>query len=130
MLHQVPLVGRDRRVVTLSEPTRGGAQDRAGLAAMQDGVAVAALQRQADPLGHPEDQRRQDEQRPPEEHRDVVDGHPELDGDDVIAGREHEDAVCGDRRHADGRADRGVTGPVEQVVFPLVVVELPFVTVP
>ena len=51
-------VGVDR-LVLLEEPTLGGRMMRSSV---QDQVAVAALQAQADPLGDPEGDRRREEE--------------------------------------------------------------------
>ena len=62
VLHEVPAgVGIDR-LVLLEEATLGSPDDAAGLLSVQDQVAVAALQAQADPLGDPEGDRWGDEE--------------------------------------------------------------------
>ena len=94
VLHQAPALVLVERLVDLEEPALGGAHDAARLAAVQDLVAVTALQAEADPLGDPERQRRERRRTAdPQQVGDVVDRQVQLDRDEVVAGGEEQHAV-------------------------------------
>src|SRR6476661_9749136 len=114
-----PLVGRERRM-DLLEPTVGVAPDGARLAAVEDLLAVSALQAQTDALGDPERHRRSDEEQHSQGLGDVVDRQVQLDRHEVVACREEEHDVHGDTGDADGGPGGGVARAVEQVVLALV----------
>ena len=62
-----------QRLVRLEELALCRADDPPGLAAMEDEVAIGALQAETEALGHPDRDGRLQEECSPEEVRDVVD---------------------------------------------------------
>ena len=103
--------------MNLEESALCGAHYASGLGAVQHAIAISTLQAHADPLGHPVGQWRDHQHSDPQRLGDLVDGQPQLDGNQVIAGRYEQDQVEADGHGTQAGAGRGVAWTIQEVMF-------------
>ncbi|SKF27539.1 Uncharacterised protein [Mycobacteroides abscessus subsp. abscessus] len=118
------LIDSGQRLVDLDVLTVRQALDDAGLDAVLQHRAIAALQADGPAIGDVVHHRRQDDHADTTDPRRRVQRDVELQRDDVVHTHEREQHVERDRRRADGRPDRSVTRPLQQVVVGIITGEL------
>ena len=120
------IVHRSERLVQLDVGAVWQALDDAGLDAVLQHVAVAALQADSPSVGDEVDDRRQNHHADAADPRGRVQRNVELQREDVVHGAERQQHVERDGHRADRRANRHVARPLQQVVVGVVAGELPF----